>query len=60
MDEIKVGQKATFHKTISEYDVYGFAGISGDFNRFHIDETYSSNTFFKHRIAHGVLLLSFV
>jgi len=45
---------------MSEYDIYGFAGISGDFNRFHIDEKYCGNTFFKHRIAHGLLLLSYM
>ena len=60
MSRINIGQKGSFHKTISEYDIYGFAGISGDFNRFHVDEVYAQSTFFKNRIAHGVLLLSFV
>ncbi len=60
MSDLRVGAKAQFHKTISEYDVYAFAGISGDFNRFHVDEEYARKTFFKHRIVHGVLLLSFV
>jgi len=60
MINLKIGQKDCFYKTISEFDIYGFAGISGDLNRFHIDKTYAENTFFKRRIAHGVLLLSFV
>lgn len=33
-----VGEKAEFSKTISESDVYSFAGISGDMNPIHIDE----------------------
>lgn len=60
MARLKIGQKDHFFKTISEHDVYAFAGISGDFNRFHVDEEYAKGTFFRHRIAHGVLLLSFL
>jgi 3-hydroxybutyryl-CoA dehydratase len=32
-----------------------FAGITGDFNPAHINETYAQNTAFKTRIAHGML-----
>ena len=32
-----VGQMASFSKTITETDVYGFAGITGDFNPLHVD-----------------------
>lgn len=60
MEKLAIGQKGRFHKTISESDIYLFAGISGDLNRFHVDEVFAQKTFFKHRIAHGVLLLSFV
>ena len=35
-DEIEIGAKASFSKTISESDVYQFAGITGDFNELHI------------------------
>ena len=35
-DEIQIGDKASFSKTISESDVYQFAGITGDFNELHI------------------------
>jgi 3-hydroxybutyryl-CoA dehydratase len=55
-DEIFIGQKASISKTISEYDVYCFAGLSGDMNPAHIDEVYAGKTFFKTRIAHGMLL----
>jgi len=59
-DEIQIGQSASVTKTISEYDVYTFAGITGDFNPAHIDAPYAEGTFFKERIAHGMLTASFV
>ena len=34
---VNIGDKVTFAKTISESDVYGFAGISGDFSAIHIN-----------------------
>lgn len=53
---IQVGDKASVRKTVSENDVRLFAEVSGDFNPLHLDEKYASTTFFKHRIAHGMLL----
>jgi 3-hydroxybutyryl-CoA dehydratase len=55
IDELSVGQTASFTKTISESDVYLFAGITGDFNPAHVNEAYAKNTAFKTRIAHGML-----
>lgn len=53
--EIQVGDKASMTKTISEYDVYGFAGITGDFNPVHVNAEFAKDTMFKGRIAHGML-----
>lgn len=55
MAEFYVGQKASMSKTISESDVYLFAGITGDFNPAHVNEEYAEGTQFKRRIAHGIL-----
>ena len=55
-----LGRKARFSKTVSESDVYLFAGISGDFARVHIDEAWCATQPFKRRVAHGVLLMSFM
>ncbi len=55
IDEMKPGDCAEFGKTVSESDVYLFAGITGDFNPAHVNEAYAENTFFKTRIAHGML-----
>ncbi len=58
--EISVGDRAEFSKTITESDIYLFAGITGDFNPAHLDEAYASKTFFKKRIAQGMLLGGFI
>ncbi len=60
IDELKVGDTAEFTKTVSEADIYMYAGVTGDANPAHIDEVYASNTFFKTRIAHGMLLAGFI
>ena len=59
-EEIQVGDKASFSKTLSEADVYGFAGITGDFNPVHVNEAFASETRFKKRIAHGMLTASLI
>ena len=60
IDELRIGETHRFAKTISESDVYGYAGITGDLNPAHINEQYASNTFFKTRIAHGMLTAGFI
>jgi len=55
INQIKIGDKAYFQKTITETDVYMYAGITGDQNPAHINEVYAKQTFFKERIAHGML-----
>ena len=57
---LEVGQSASFSKTVSEADVYLFAGISGDFNPVHVDAEYAKEGMFKKRIAHGILTASFI
>jgi len=58
--QIKLGDFEEFSKTISESDIYTFAGITGDLNPAHINEDYAKDTFFKGRIAHGMLLAGFI
>ena len=60
IEELRIGDTAEFTKTISESDIYLFAGVTGDLNPAHINESYASNTFFKGRIAHGMLLAGFI
>ncbi|TWI66966.1 3-hydroxybutyryl-CoA dehydratase [Desulfobotulus alkaliphilus] len=60
IDQISMGDSATFTKTISESDVYQFAGVTGDLNPAHINEEYAKGTVFKTRIAHGMLSAGFI
>lgn len=59
-EDIKVGDKAEMSKTVTEFDVYSFAGITGDFNPVHVNDVYAKNTMFKGRIAHGMLSAGFI
>ncbi|SEG02678.1 MaoC family dehydratase [Marinobacterium lutimaris] len=54
LEDLEVGMSASFAKTISESDVYLFAGISGDNNPMHVNEEYASQTPFGGRIVHGM------
>lgn len=55
IQELKTGQSASVTKTISESDVYLFAGITGDLNPAHVNEVAASQSMFGGRIAHGIL-----
>jgi acyl dehydratase len=58
--DVPIGTSSVFTKTVSESDVYLYAGISGDFSPNHIDEEYMKGGRFGHRVAHGTLLLGFM
>jgi 3-hydroxybutyryl-CoA dehydratase len=45
-------------RTITETDVVNFAGLSGDFNWFHVDAVAARDSVFGQRVAHGMLVLS--
>lgn len=53
---LEIGKTASFTKTISECDIYTYAGVMGDFNPIHINEEEAQKTIFGHRIAHGMLV----
>jgi 3-hydroxybutyryl-CoA dehydratase len=55
IDELKVGDSAQISEIITEEMINDFAKATGDFNPIHMDQDYAEKTFFKGRIAHGVL-----
>jgi 3-hydroxybutyryl-CoA dehydratase len=57
---LAVGDQVRFSKTVSESDVYLFAGITGDLAPNHVDEEYMRGTPYGRRIAHGALLIGFM
>lgn len=58
-EEFATGDKvSTVARTITEADIVGFAGLSGDFNQIHTDAAFAQTTPFGQRVAHGLLVLS--
>jgi 3-hydroxybutyryl-CoA dehydratase len=58
--DINIGDTANFQKTITETDVYLYAGITGDNNPAHINAVEAKKGRFKERIAHGMLVAGLV
>ena len=58
-ESVTVGTRLTTQsRTITESDIVGFAGLSGDFHPAHTDEVYATrNELLKGRVAHGLLTL---
>ena len=58
-EDLNVGDEhQSTGRTVTETDVVGFAGLSGDFNNMHIDEEFAKKTVFGTRVAHGLCVLS--
>jgi 3-hydroxybutyryl-CoA dehydratase len=55
-----IGLSTSFRKTVSESDVYLFAGITGDLSPNHVDEEFMKSTPYGGRIAHGALLVGYM
>lgn len=60
IEDLAVGQSASFTKTVTEADIVKFADVSGDNNPVHLDEAFAQTTMFKGRIAHGMLSAGFI
>jgi 3-hydroxybutyryl-CoA dehydratase len=57
---LQPGETFVFRKTVSESDVYLFAGIVGDLSPNHVDEAAMKKTPYGGRIAHGALLVGYM
>lgn len=56
----EIGQTASFAKTITETDLYNFAGICGDFNPVHVNKIEAKTSIWGKQIVHGMLVASFI
>ncbi|MEQ9640239.1 MAG: MaoC/PaaZ C-terminal domain-containing protein [Alphaproteobacteria bacterium] len=57
---VDIGETASFTKTVAESDIYGFAGITGDFAWPHTNEAFMKTSRYGQRVAHGALLVGFM
>jgi len=60
IDEINVGDSASYSRLVTEREVELFAAVSGDHNPVHLDPDYAATTQFGECIAHGMLTGAFV
>lgn len=58
--EMKLGDSASFTKTVTDTDIYLYAGITGDFNPAHVNQVEAEKGMFGKRIAHGMLSAGFI
>jgi 3-hydroxybutyryl-CoA dehydratase len=59
IEDVRIGLRTRVSKTVSESDVYLFAGITGDLDPNHVDEEYCRKTSLGHRVAHGALIVGY-
>lgn len=57
---VQIGRVVRFSKTVSESDVYLFAGITGDLSPNHVNDEYMKGTPYGRRIAHGALMIGYM
>lgn len=46
-------------RTITDADVVGFSGLTGDYSELHTSDVYAKNSQFGRRVAHGMLGLAY-
>jgi acyl dehydratase len=46
-------------RTITDADLVGFAGLTGDFSELHTSDVYAKNSQFGRKVAHGLLGLAY-
>jgi len=58
IEDFEIGDEASFAKTISESDVYLFAGVTGDMASHHINKEFAEKSRFGRRVVQGMLTAS--
>jgi 3-hydroxybutyryl-CoA dehydratase len=57
---VKLGDCASFSRTIAESDIYLFAGLTGEFSPNHMNEAEMRKSSYGRRMAHGAMLIGFM
>jgi len=58
--DLKIGDKFSKGRKVTDELVRKFAEVSGDYNPIHLDEEFAKTTRFGRRIAHGMLSGAFI
>ncbi|WP_052888687.1 MaoC family dehydratase [Thermogemmatispora carboxidivorans] len=57
---IQPGQRYVFRRTFTEGDMTLFCGLTGDYNPYHLDETFAQTSWYGRRILPGLLTSSMI
>lgn len=55
-----IGESSSASMVISEADIMAYAQLIGDMNPVHVDEAFAQASFFRGRIAHGMLVAGLI
>ena len=55
-----VGQSATYSQLVDDKLVRGYADLTGDHNKIHVDDAFAKKTKFGQRIAHGGIMFGMI
>lgn len=58
--DIKIGDRFSKTRVVTDKLIRNFADVSGDYNPIHLDEEFAQATRFGRRIAHGMLSGAFI
>ena len=58
LDDLEIGQSASYSKSFTSEDVADFARVSGDDNPLHLNAEFAASTRFETPIIHGMLTTS--
>lgn len=59
-DDLSVGMRfRSPGRTITDADLVGFSGLTGDYSELHTSDVYAQSSQFGRRVAHGMLGLSY-
>jgi acyl dehydratase len=59
-DDLFVGMRfRSPGRTITDADLMGFAGLTGDYSELHTSEVYAKNSQFGRKVAHGMLGIAY-
>ena len=59
-EDLKIGNSYIEKRKVSEKMIKNFSNASGDKNPIHLDEKFAKKTIFQGKIAHGLLIGSFI